>query len=655
MKIKLITFSLHHSISILCILLITSLSAQHAYSQAEVEPWGNITGIRNHGQLYGFGSEFRITNKAATRTVVTGKEKQQPRYSRQGNVQTVTTRIDSLFFTETVADAGAGQIIVDIQMNSQKDTLYKGVYFCIILPTQYYAYSKVRLSNHTEVALSTAAITDSNYVNSLEESIQLIGDGRMLKVSFKEARQMMVRKDTLGNYKLFLPIAIGAIHKGETKHFSLKIEATGDVDHAPINLVINTAQPGRAFDGLGGNFRLQNPKTDPQVIDYSLKNLRVAWGRVEMPWRFWQPDRDTDPTEAANAGKLNPAVQHAMDMARRLDSLGMPVILSAWSAPNWAIVGPPNFRPTPQGVWGNPLDHSQMDAVYKSITDYILYVKAKYGFEYKLFSFNESDLGINIRLTGEEHAAFIKGLGAYMAAKGLKTKMLLGDNSDANTYQFIYPAMNDAAARPYIGAISFHSWRGWERATLQKWADAAQKLNLPLIVGEGSIDAAAWNYPDIFQESTYALEEINLYTRLLAICQPVSILQWQLTADYSPLIGGGIFNNNEELHPGQRFFNLKQLASTPKGLYAMPVRCDRPDISCAALGDNSKGIYTIHLVNNGGEHDVTLTGLPGKIKQLCYFITNNKLGMKQKHRINITASGAKFKLPATSFVTLISE
>ena len=45
------------------------------------------------------------------------------------------------------------------------------------------------------------------------------------------------------------------------------------------------------------------------------------------------------------------------------------------------------------------------------------------------------------------------------------------------------------------------------------------------------IDAAAWRYPAIFKESTFALYEINLYTRLCAICQPLSILQWQLTAD----------------------------------------------------------------------------------------------------------------------------
>ncbi|MEO6980354.1 MAG: hypothetical protein ABI113_18320, partial [Mucilaginibacter sp.] len=202
--------------------------------------------------------------------------------------------------------------------------------------------------------------------------------------------------------------------------------------------------------------------------------------------------------------------------------------------------------------------------------------------------------------------------------------------------------------------ISFHSWRGWETPILQKWADAATKLGVPLLVGEGSIDAAAWNYPDIFQEQTYALEEINLYTRMLAICQPASILQWQLTSDYSPLIGGGIFGNNEPLHPGQRFWNLKQLSITPKGLFAMPVTSNKADISCAGLGDNSKGAYAIHLVNNGPKRKVTLTGLPASVKELNIYTTNKETNMKQG-TVKIKDGVAEFKMSAVSYVTLVSQ
>ena len=82
--------------------------------------------------------------------------------------------------------------------------------------------------------------------------------------------------------------------------------------------------------------------------------------------------------------------------------------------------------------------------------------------------------------------------------------------------------------------------------------------------------------PQIFLEQSFALYEINLYIRILAIAQPKSILQWQMTADYSLLAGGGIFGDNGPLRPTQRFWNLKQLASTPPRSFALPVQCKSP-------------------------------------------------------------------------------
>jgi len=624
------------------------LLAQQAFSQAEVEPWGNITGIRKGGQLFEFESAINVISSDG-RVKATGRERQQPHYKRNGNEQEINTRIDSLFFKEAVADINPGKARVTLTMASHADANVKGVYFCMMLPGDFYKNGQAwdPASNTPIPAGYQGAAGGFEYASAKHT----------IKIQFDGAEQIMVMKDTSrGKNDLLLCVALklNGVHKDETIQKTFTIEVDGEIDTSPVTLTLNTRQQGRKFDGLGGNFRLQNPKADPQVIDYCLKNLRVAWGRVEMPWRFWQPDKDADPTAAANAGKLHPAVKKAMEMAHRLDSLHIPFILSAWFPPAWAAEGKLNMRPV-NGVWGNPLRKENMGAIYKSIADYILYLKNNYGAEPKLFSFNESDLGINVRITPQEHDDFIKGCGAYFAAHGIKTKMLLGDNSDATTYKFIDVAMDDPAARPYIGAISFHSWRGWDTPTLQKWADAASRLKLPLIVAEGSIDAAAWNYHDIFQEPTYALKEINLYTRLLAICQPLSILQWQLTSDYSPLIGGGIFGNNEPLHPGQRFWNLKQLSITPKDLFAMPVTSGSSTVTCAALGDNSKGKYAVHLVNNGAERAMILTGLPARVKRLRIYTTSKTLAMKNGGIVKVLNGAAKFTAAAASYVTLITE
>ena len=533
-------------IALFPILLTMVLFANKAYSQAEVEPWGNITGIRKDGQLFEFESSLKL-QRSNGHIISTEKEMQRPRYKRNGDEQIITSNLDSLFFTETVKDLSPGNINVNLSLTAQKDIDIPGVYFCISFSNKLYPVGQFRLiGTQNDLLKKFSATVKDSYSDINASGLEFNSKNTRFKMLFNEPGLVSIKRDTShGKNDLQLWIAINKdiVHKGDTIKKAFTILASGDIDKTPVNLVVNTSKLGRAFDGLGGNFRLQNPKADPQVIDYCLKNLRVAWGRVEMPWRFWQPNKDIDPTATADSGKLHPAVKKAMEMAHRLDSLGIPLILSAWFPPTWAAEGKVNFRPV-NGVWGNPLNKENMDAIYKSIADYILYLKNKYGVEIKLFSFNESDLGINVRITAQEHDDFIKGCGAYFAAHGLKTKMLLGDNSDATTYKFIYTAIDDPDARQYIGAISFHSWRGWDTEILQKWADAATKLNLPLIVGEGSIDAAAWNYPDIFQEQTYALQEINLYTRLLAICQPISILQWQLTSDYSPLIGGGIFGNN---------------------------------------------------------------------------------------------------------------
>ena len=637
--------------------LLCCFGAEKLLAQAELEPWGNLSGIRIDGELMPVNSNLSVVKNDWSYTDYTARERQRPKFERNGKNQTVSTILDSIYFSETVTDISTGTATVAIKATSHADENINGVYFTLFLDNADFSYGKGQAGNATPVNLSESESDLNSYFSNKAKSFKFYSKKRQLDLIFPEEISLFVKrhktKDGEG-LQVFVPIKKGNMDSGESVTKSFTIKVSGEIDKSPVALRLDTSQPGRKFDGLGGNFRLQNPKVDPEVIDYCLKNLEVRWARVEMPWRFWQPELNQDPIEEANAGRINPHVKASMEMAARLSKMGIPLILSAWFPPDWAVVGKANLHPV-NGVWGNPLDHSKDQQIYKSIADYISYLKEKYGVEVKLFSFNESDLGINIRQTGEEHDALIKGLGAYLQERGLKTKMLLGDNSDATTFRFIYPALNDTGSHRFIGAISFHSWRGWDRATLEKWADAATQLKKPLIVGEGSIDAQAWGYPQIFQEPMYALNEINLYVRLLSICQPEAILQWQLTSDYSLLAGGGIFGDTTALRPTQRFWNLKQLSSTPKGLKAMKLEGDSPDISAAALGDNEKGVYEIHLVNNGAERKVTISGIPEKVKMFRLYVTNYDNNMRELKRVSVVNGKAHFALPKTSFISLCSE
>ncbi|GHV22476.1 hypothetical protein FACS189428_4590 [Clostridia bacterium] len=389
------------------------------------------------------------------------------------------------------------------------------------------------------------------------------------------------------------------------------------------------------------------------MIDYCLDSLRVAYGRVEMPWRSWQPEENSNPLTDALAGKLDERVKAAMNMAQRLKKLGMPVIVSAWFPPAWSIDGKPEDYPRRGGVQAFRLDPKKANHIYKSLTDYLLALKKLYGVEATAFSFNESDIGIDVLHTPEEHAEFIKGLGSYLASEGLSTKLLLGDNSDATTYEFIRPAMNDKDTYPYIAAVSFHSWRGCDDATLEKWAAASRELNVPLIVGEGSTDAAAWVYPQIFKESTFALYEINLYMRIAAICQPQSILQWQLTSDYSILWGAGVYGSEGPLQPTQRYWNLKQLASTPEQAFAFPVGSSKKEVNTAAFGNIARGEYVVHAVNNGAARNAIIKGLPAGKAAIKVYVTNQEQGMEEVHAYKSLPNGdLEVQLPAMSFVSV---
>jgi hypothetical protein len=300
------------------------------------------------------------------------------------------------------------------------------------------------------------------------------------------------------------------------------------------------------------------------------------------------------------------------------------------------------------------LDESKNEKIYRSLGDYLVWMKEAFGVEAEFYSFNESDLGIDVLHTPGQHAVFIKEFGAHLASRGLSTRLLLGDNSDATTFDFILPAMTDPECRPYIGAVSVHSWRGCDDETLRRWGDAARRLNVPLIIGEGSTDAAAHRYPQIFDEQTFALYEINLYVRICALAQPLSILQWQLTSDYSLLLGEGIYRTEGALRPTQRFWNLKQLASTPGESFALPFESSKEQVNCAAFGNIARGEWAVHMVNNGAARTAVVKGLPAGTGDVKVWVTTADLAMEEIRDVRHDADGTlTFPLPAASFATAI--
>ncbi|MDR2810555.1 MAG: hypothetical protein LBB84_08405 [Tannerellaceae bacterium] len=602
-------------------------------AQTEVMAWGNLTGIRVEGQLMEFESSFRVVENGWTSMDFTGRERQPTRFGREGQIQTVQSSVKGIRFEQSVEDKSKGVAAVSLACQSDTTRDVEGVYYCFAFPEKPYAAGTAQIVNRRKVVVTAP--------------------GRQITFDFASNVAAFLKKEPGSATTLYVQLLGGKLKKGQKSNLRFTIAATGDIDKAPVEIAVDKHTPGHLFAGLGGNFRLQNPANDPQVIAYCLDNMRVAFGRVELPWGIWQPEENASPIADARAGKLNERVKSSLQMAQRLAAQGMPVIVSAWFPPDWAVAGNPRaFRGG--GVAALRLDASKNQKIYQSLADYLVYLKQEYGVEAYAFSFNESDIGINVLHTPQEHAVFIKELGAYMASRGLATKVLLGDNSDATTFDFILPAMQDAETYPYIAAVSFHSWRGCDDETLHKWADAARRLHVPLLVGEGSTDAAAWRYPQILLEPTFALYEINLYLRIAAICQPLSILQWQLTSDYSLLWGAGIYASDGPLRPTQRFWNLKQLASTPENAFALPFTCNREDVNCAAFGNLSRGEYALHVVNNGAGRTALIKGLP-ECEDVKVYATTQLAGMQEIRYVKTADGSLSVELPPAGFVTLIAK
>ena len=622
------------------------LPSAPAEAQTEVMAWGNMTGIRIDGLLIDFESSVRVVNANWADMDYTGRERQRPRYTRDNQTQTVKSRIQYIPFEQTVTDAGKGIVNVALKFESDSTVAHEGVFYCFDLPASHYGSGSVSIGG-SKIALDKLSGVSKKAKAS---SIVIESAERSIKINLGASATAFVRKENSNAGTLYIQLFGSKVSKGQKGSLSFTINGSGKIDNTPALIEVDKANPGRIFAGFGGNFRLQNPVNDPKVIDYCLANMRVAFSRVEMPWAMWQPVENSDPLADALAGKVNARATAAMEMAKKLASQGMPVIVSAWFPPNWAMPAGP--RPRMQGgVAAWKLDAAKTQQIYKSLADYLVYLKIAYGVEAYAFSFNESDLGINVLHTAEEHATFIKEFGEHLASRGLATKLLLGDNSDATTFDFIVPSLNDPATHKYIAAVSFHSWRGCDDETLHRWAGASRQLNVPLIIGEGSTDAAAHTYPQVFAEPTFALYEINLYTRIAAICQPLTILQWQLTSDYSILWGDGIYGSTGELRPTQRFWNLKQLASTPENSFSLPYTCDKEEVNCAAFGNISRSEYAIHLVNNGGVRPALIKGLPA-LAELKAYATNSSMSMKEIKAARNNDGSISVDLPPAGFVSI---
>jgi len=447
-------------------------------------------------------------------------------------------------------------------------------------------------------------------------------------------------------YDVLVPIHLGPVPAGETVELTLTLTLTGTSDHSSAALTVDPGSDLGLLDGFGGNycFGIESP-----VTDYTLGHLKVAWARTEMTLSEWEPENDNDSPDEVNWDYLNQQdtpgsnLRREFELARRIQDKGIPYCISVWHLPQWLYEGGGRS----QGDSGRPLKAGAWPELVECVCSYLQYAKEQYGVEPDLFSFNEANIGVYLLLTAEEHQQCIRMLGARCERLGLKTKMLLGDvHAARGTIEFVRPAAADPGAMKYVGALAFHSWGGASPDEYRAWGDLARKLDLPLLVTELGVDAAAWR-TSAYDSYQYMMREAAMYQELLLYARARGTMQWEFTNDYSI-----VAQRDAALEPTLRFNLVRHFCNlTPLPGKLLDTTSDNPSVLVTAVA-GEVGALAVHIVNSGPARTATIAGLSSVQGRLRRVLTSQEAGFSDEGSVEVTNGVASIDLPAQSVTTL---
>ena len=456
-------------------------------------------------------------------------------------------------------------------------------------------------------------------------------------------------------YTAFLRHPASPLAKGQTATFDLRLQFTAKADRSPATLTLDATRVRYRLDGFGGNycFGIESP-----VTQFTLDNLRVAWARTEMTLPEWEPRNDNDsPTEAnwaflTSHDKPDTNLRREFLLAQQIHRRGIPYSITIWHLPEWLCEKPRTDKKRPNRRRVHP---DKWPELLESIGSYLLYAKRQYGVEPTLFSFNEPNAGVRVRFTPEEHRDAIKRIGAHFERLGLRTKMLLADVTNARgTHTYALPTANDPEAMRYVGALSFHSWGGATPAQYAAWADLADRLTLPLVVGELGVDAGAWR-GRTYRSFHYGLREVRMYQELVLHARPRATMQWEFTGDYGTVDVVRDAAGKAKLVPHARFWFVKHFCDlTPPKAEVLATASDHPKVLCTAFRGEADGqtVYALHIANLGAAREATLTGLPAELKRLRAIRTSAADSFKELPPVEVAGGELKVGLAAQSLLTL---
>ncbi|MBM4143073.1 MAG: hypothetical protein FJ225_05710 [Lentisphaerae bacterium] len=557
---------------------------------------------------------------------------------------------------------------VRISVTAEEDLDLEGVFLFIRLPVSAFAGLPCTLETSGRAVagadLPRAPPEAPPFLSGTADRVTVgARKDKRIVLRFDRQRRITVQDNRAWNdagYAIFTALTNGPLRRGRSVEAAFALAVAGRPDRAPARLSMNPDAFRYRLEGFGGNFvyGIESP-----VTAYTLDRLRAARARTEMLLEEWEPaNDDASPTNmnwSAFESRDRPGspLRRRFLLDREICRRGIRSCVSIWRLPEWLYEEPGAGAEAHR----RRVASERWPELVESVASYLLYARRAYGVEPELFSFNESDQGVYVLMTPEEHRDAILRFGARFEELGLKTRLLLGDVADPRgSLPFTAPAAADREAMRYVGALAFHSWGGGTPAEYRAWADAARARDLPLLVTELGFDAAAWRTPAYIRTFYYALQELRMIQELLLHARPQALLQWEFTGDYGmvavePADGRG---PAPVLTPTLRFWFLRHFCNlTPPGAHALATVSDREQVLFTAFrGDAPEAqdgpAYTLHIANLGAARPATVSGLPRNIGQLRAARSGETEGFAVLPDLRVRGGRARIDLTANSLLTL---
>ena len=373
---------------------------------------------------------------------------------------------------------------------------------------------------------------------------------------------------------------------------------------AEVAIAVDASRTRQTIEDVGGGnfihtFAQVTAGLDP-IGRLNFEGIRPRHVRLRMALEGWEPQNDDgNPDQAAAGGFRDDGFNHgAFLLAQEAAARGVELTASIWDVPAWLVTNPGSER-------SRKIPPELYPELAESMGEWLRTARDVYGAAVALVSFNEADIGVNVGLTSAEHAALVAEVGSRLAARGLRTKWLLGDCANmAGCVSYARPIWESPAARPYLGVFAFHTWdSSASDSALASLSAFGRSTGLPIRGTEGGWDAQLWQRPDQFPTWTNALRLATVYVRALKLTGASTLQYWQMLGrDY-------MLNDGASGFPAWQVLRQMQ-QQMPAGSQVVDTSGDRGLLY--SLGVRDGGDFVLYLVNGGtADQPVTIAGLPG--------------------------------------------